>query len=93
MPEARISTPIRGQLRIRDLDHHPLRSFTLDIDPGELVGVVAIDPADSSALVRCLGREEESDDGWVELDGVRLTDLPPADTRTAIVSPTTRARS
>lgn len=77
--------PIRGRLRIRDLDHHPLRSFTLDIDPGELVGVVAIDPADSSALVRCLGREEESADGWVELDGVRLTDLPPADTRTAIV--------
>jgi putative ABC transport system ATP-binding protein len=74
-----------GGLRVRALSHGPLRGLDLDVAPGELVGVVAPDPATSAALMACLGREVDAPDGVVELDGVPLGDYPPDVARRAVV--------
>jgi putative ABC transport system ATP-binding protein len=57
----------------------------LDIAPGELLGVVATDPAHASDLLRCLARRADPDAGTVELDGVSLRHLDPAEMRTALL--------
>lgn len=80
-----LPTPLRGELRIRGLAFDTLDGFDLDVGAGEILGVVASDPADSDALLRCLAREVEPGAGWVEVDGVKLTDLRPADVRAAML--------
>jgi putative ABC transport system ATP-binding protein len=80
-----LPTPVRGGVRLRGVSHGTLRSVDLEVAPGELLGVVAHDPADASALLRCLGREVDPDAGTVELDGVPLSTVDPADIRTAVV--------
>ncbi|WP_018653887.1 ABC transporter transmembrane domain-containing protein [Actinomadura flavalba] len=59
--------------------------FDFEAAPGELLGVVAADPADAARLLRLLGRETDPGRGTVELDGDPLTGLHPADVRTAIL--------
>ena len=66
-----------GALQVRGLTHGGLDGLDLDLAPGELLGVVALDPAHAGDLLRCLAREVEPEAGLVELDGVPLTDLPP----------------
>ncbi|MFJ4686576.1 ABC transporter transmembrane domain-containing protein [Streptomyces sp. NPDC091377] len=80
---ARDATP--GGLRLRALSYGGLRAVDLDIPPGELLGVVATDPADATALLRCLARGADPDAGSVELDGTDLTALTLADVRAAIL--------
>jgi putative ABC transport system ATP-binding protein len=82
---ASLPVPLRGELRIRGLTHDTLAGFDLDVEAGEVLGVVATDPADSVALLRCLAREVEPGAGWVELDGVKLTELRPTDVRAALL--------
>jgi putative ABC transport system ATP-binding protein len=79
------STPIRGALDLRGVDHASLRGLTLRVGAGELVGVVAADPADATALLDCLAREADPAAGSVTLDGDPLSTLDPAGLRTAIV--------
>ncbi|WP_327731757.1 ABC transporter ATP-binding protein/permease [Streptomyces sp. NBC_00487] len=76
---------IEGRLTLRALTYGPLRGVDLDIAPGETVGVAATDPADASALLRCLGRHADPDDGAVELDGTALTALGLDDVRAAML--------
>ncbi|MEE1836384.1 ABC transporter ATP-binding protein [Streptomyces sp. SP17KL33] len=78
-------TGVQGRLTLRALTHGPLRGVDLDIAPGETVGVATTDPADATALLRCLGRHTDPDDGTVELDGTDLTTLGPDDVRAALL--------
>ncbi|GAA3107498.1 ABC transporter ATP-binding protein [Streptomyces rectiviolaceus] len=77
--------PVRGAVRLVGVRHGGLRGVDLDIAPGELLGVVATDPADATDLLRCLARRTDPDTGTVELDGIPLRDLDPAELRTAML--------
>ncbi|MFJ4468388.1 ABC transporter transmembrane domain-containing protein [Streptomyces sp. NPDC089424] len=74
-----------GRLRLSGLSYGCLREVDLDIAPGETVGVVTTDPADATALLRCLGRHADPADGAVELDGIALPALSLAHVRAAIL--------
>ncbi|MFJ7071668.1 ABC transporter ATP-binding protein [Streptomyces sp. NPDC098781] len=76
---------VEGRLRLRGLSFGSLRGVDLELAPGEKVGVVAADPADASALLRCLGRRADPDAGAVELDGTDLTTLGLAQSRAALL--------
>ncbi|GAA4587578.1 ABC transporter ATP-binding protein [Planotetraspora phitsanulokensis] len=82
---ARLPERLRGALRLRGVGHGSLRGIDLDVAPGEVLGVAATDPADATALLRCLSRQADPDTGVIELDGVPLRDLDPADVRTAML--------
>ena len=72
--------PVRGALEVR------VGGIDLQVKAGELVGVVATDPARAAALVRLLGRVHDPADGLVALDGVALTDLDPERARAAVLA-------
>ncbi len=74
-----------GVLAVRGLTHGGLRGLDLQVAPGELVGVVARDPAHAGALMACLARETEPDAGRVELDDVPLEAYPPEVARAAVL--------
>ncbi|NEA48218.1 ABC transporter ATP-binding protein, partial [Streptomyces sp. SID10815] len=52
---------------------------------GRLTGIAVTDPACAEALLGCLGREVDPESGSVELDGVPLTRLAPAELRAAVL--------
>ncbi|WP_233562960.1 ABC transporter ATP-binding protein [Micromonospora musae] len=79
-------TPARGALTLRGLHSPPLRGVDLDIAPGELLGVVAADPAEAAELVRVLGRVRDPAAGSVRLDGVALTELAPSALRAVVLA-------
>ncbi|MGW5637953.1 ABC transporter ATP-binding protein [Streptomyces sp. NPDC003832] len=85
LPSAALPVPGEGGLRLRGLSYGPLRGVDLDVAPGETVGVVATDPADSTALLRCLARHADPDEGTVELDGTDVTALELAELRAALL--------
>jgi putative ABC transport system ATP-binding protein len=74
-----------GALRLSGLTYGALRGIDLEIAPGELVGVVAAEPAVAVALLDCLAREADPDAGRVELDGVPLGDLDLDAARSALL--------
>ena len=76
---------VRGAVRLTGVGHGGLRAVDLDIAAGELLGVVATDPAHAADLLRCLARRADPDAGTVELDGVPLRDLDPAEMRTVML--------
>jgi putative ABC transport system ATP-binding protein len=76
---------VRGAIRLRDLRYGPLDGVNLDVGAGELLGMVARDPAAALALMHCLGREVEPASGMVEIDGVALEEYAPAAARAAIL--------
>ncbi|MEV4683683.1 ABC transporter ATP-binding protein [Streptomyces kurssanovii] len=82
---AALPGPVTGALRLRGVTYGALRGTDLDIDAGTLLGVVVRDPAAASDLLLCLGRELDPAEGTVELDGVPLASLAPADVRGAIL--------
>ncbi|WP_315987637.1 ABC transporter ATP-binding protein, partial [Actinomadura sp. HBU206391] len=74
---SQVAVPVRGNVRLRGVAHSALREVDLDVAPGELIGVVATDPAAAAALLRCLGRDVDPASGSIELDGVSLAALEP----------------
>ncbi|MEU5339644.1 ABC transporter ATP-binding protein [Streptomyces sp. NPDC020766] len=80
-----LAQPVRGALRLTGVSHGGLREVDLDVASGELLGVVATDPSHATDLLRCLARRADPDTGTVELDGVPLRDLDPAELRTAML--------
>ncbi|WP_237539648.1 MULTISPECIES: ABC transporter ATP-binding protein [unclassified Streptomyces] len=80
-----LPVPVRGHVRLRGVAYAALRDIDLDAGPGELLGVVATDPADALALLGCLGRVADPDAGTVELDGLALTTLDPAEIRKVLL--------
>jgi putative ABC transport system ATP-binding protein len=79
------TSSIAGEVALRDLRHGPLLGVSLSVGAGELVGVVATEPADAAALVACLDRSVEPDGGSVTVDGVALSALTLDDARRAVV--------
>ncbi|MEU8001353.1 ABC transporter ATP-binding protein [Catellatospora sp. NPDC049111] len=77
--------PVTGRLTVRGLTHGGLRDLDLDVPAGQLVGVVAADPAHAEALVDLLGREREPDSGAITLDGHDLSTLDPEAVRGALL--------
>ncbi|GAA1009765.1 multidrug ABC transporter ATP-binding protein [Acrocarpospora pleiomorpha] len=76
--------PVRGELRLRGVRCDGL-TLDLHVSPGEILGVVATDPAHATTLLRCLGRQTDPDAGVIELDGVPLTGVDPADLRLEVL--------
>ncbi|MEW1925685.1 ABC transporter ATP-binding protein [Streptomyces sp. NPDC088360] len=77
--------PVRGAVRLDGVRHGGLHGVDLDVAPGELLGIVATDPAHATDLLRCLARRTDPDTGTVTLDGISLRDLDPAELRTAML--------
>ncbi|MFJ6567454.1 ABC transporter ATP-binding protein [Streptomyces sp. NPDC091292] len=80
-----VPEPVRGGLRLRGVRLGGLDGVDLDVPAGLLTGVAVTDPACADALLRCLGREADPEAGSVELDGVPLTRLDPAELRAAVL--------
>ncbi|BCB91502.1 hypothetical protein Psuf_088150 [Phytohabitans suffuscus] len=51
--------PVRGHVRLRGVHHGPLSGVDLEVAPGELLGVVAPDPAAATALLSTLALDAE----------------------------------
>ncbi|WBB61571.1 ABC transporter ATP-binding protein [Streptomyces sp. WMMC500] len=83
--DRRLAEPVRGELRLRGVGLGALAEVDMAVAAGELVGVATTEPAAAEALLRCLGRIEDPETGVVELDGVPLTGLDPAELRTAVL--------
>ncbi|MGP4006046.1 ABC transporter ATP-binding protein [Streptomyces sp. 4N124] len=83
--EGTLPQPVRGAVRLSGVSLGGLRDVDLDVAPGELLGVVTTDPAQATDLMRALARQTDPDSGTVELDGVPLRDLDPAQLRTAML--------
>ncbi|WP_328441952.1 ABC transporter ATP-binding protein/permease [Streptomyces sp. NBC_00444] len=83
--EATLPQPVRGAVRLSGVSLGGLRDVDLEVAPGELLGVVTTDPAQATDLMRALARQTDPDSGTVELDGVSLRDLDPAQLRTAML--------
>ncbi|BCB77226.1 ABC transporter ATP-binding protein [Phytohabitans flavus] len=83
--EAPLPDPVRGHVCLSGVHHGPLSGVDLDVAPGELLGVVAPDPAAATALLSALARDADPPQGTVTLDGTPLSTLDPADLRAAIL--------
>ncbi|WP_328369794.1 ABC transporter ATP-binding protein/permease [Streptomyces sp. NBC_00445] len=83
--EGTLPQPVRGAVRLSGVSLGGLRDVDLEVAPGELLGVVTTDPAQATDLMRALARQTDPDSGTVELDGVPLRDLDPAQLRTAML--------
>jgi putative ABC transport system ATP-binding protein len=70
-----LTEPVRGDVRLRAVSHAGLNGLDLHVPAGQLLGVVAADPAEANALLACLSRAVDPADGSVELDGVALPEL------------------
>lgn len=80
-----LPTPVRGEVRLRGVSHAELSGLDLHVPAGELLGVVAPDPAAANALLACLGREVDPSEGVVELDGVAIPTLAIDEVRAAML--------
>ncbi|MFC7330708.1 ABC transporter ATP-binding protein [Marinactinospora rubrisoli] len=74
-----------GALRLDGLTHGGLRDLTLEIAPGEAVGLVVPDQATATALLDCLGHRIRPEGGAVLLDGVPLDHLAPERAHAAVL--------
>src|SRR5882757_697361 len=79
------ASPTPGALRLRGVHAGPLHGLDLTVPAGEILGLATAEPAVAVALLACLNREADPDDGELELDGQPLCDLDPAALRGAIV--------
>jgi len=80
-----LPAPVRGALSLRGVRLGSLRGVDLEVSPGEVVGVVAEDPADAQALLACLARAEDPEAGEVLVDGRPLRSLRLLDSRGAML--------
>ncbi|WP_322974584.1 ABC transporter ATP-binding protein [Actinacidiphila epipremni] len=83
--DEQVPSPVRGELRLRDVRLDALAGLDLDVPAGRLTGLAVTDPACAEALLSCLGRERDPESGSVELDGVPLPRLDPAQLRGAVL--------
>jgi putative ABC transport system ATP-binding protein len=73
--EEPLPAPGRGAIALRGVRLGSLRAVDLEVAPGETVGIVADDPADGQALLACLARAEDPEEGEVLVDGRPLRSL------------------
>ncbi|GAA4534214.1 ABC transporter ATP-binding protein [Amycolatopsis samaneae] len=80
-----LPTTAAGHVRLAAVTHGTLREVDLEARPGELLGVVATDPADATALLDCLGRTADPLSGTVLVDAVSLSTVDPERIREAVL--------
>ncbi|WP_456107175.1 ABC transporter transmembrane domain-containing protein [Peterkaempfera bronchialis] len=79
------AAPVTGALSVHGLTHGRLHGLTLDIAPGEHLGLVAPDPAEAADLLGCLSGDTTPTTGSIHLDGTPLADLTLEAARAAIL--------
>ncbi|GAA3856997.1 ABC transporter ATP-binding protein [Saccharothrix violaceirubra] len=76
---------IAGHVELRGVTSGTLRDVTVVARPGELIGVVARDPADALSLLAVLSRDVDPTAGTVTLDGILLSTVDAAELRAALL--------
>ncbi|MEV8439683.1 ABC transporter ATP-binding protein [Actinosynnema sp. NPDC051121] len=76
---------VAGRVELDGVVSGSLRGVSLTAGPGELLGVVARDPADAVSLLAVLAREVDPSGGTVALDGVTLSTVEGAARRSAVL--------
>lgn len=76
---------VSGEVAIERLRAAALRDLTLRVEAGEMVGLVARDPAVARALVQVLARELDPEAGEVRIDGVPAHALALGELRRAVL--------
>lgn len=62
-------------LALRAVSHGTLAGLDLQVAPGALVALAALDQVDAAAVVELLARGQDPSGGRIEVDGVPLTEL------------------
>lgn len=83
--DGELPLPATGNVRFTDVSYGSLRGVDLDIPAGQLVGVVATDPATATDLLDCLGRAGDPAEGEVRVDGVDLSTVDPERVREVVL--------
>lgn len=69
--------------RTRDGDVHAVKDVSLDIQEGQIFGIIGFSGAGKSTLVRCMNLLERPEEGKVIFDGENLLELDAAGLRQA----------
>jgi putative ABC transport system ATP-binding protein len=80
-----LPTPSAGHVQVRALSRGALREVEFEARPGELLGVVATDPAAATDLLDCLGRSADPVAGSVSVDAVDLSTVDPSRVREVVL--------
>jgi putative ABC transport system ATP-binding protein len=80
-----LPSSVAGRVELADVVSGSLRGVSLTAAPGELLGVVARDPADAVSLLAVLAREVDPDSGSVTLDGLPLSTVEGSALRSAVL--------
>jgi putative ABC transport system ATP-binding protein len=83
--EATLPAPAAGHVRLSALSRGALRDVDFEARPGELLGVVATDPAAATDLLDCLGRAADPATGSVSVDAVDLSTVDPSRVREVVL--------
>jgi putative ABC transport system ATP-binding protein len=76
---------VSGALQLASISHASLADFDLDVAPGELLAVVAADPADATTLVDLLARRADPANGVLRVDAHPFPELRLDELRGAIL--------
>ncbi|WP_410638748.1 ABC transporter ATP-binding protein [Amycolatopsis sp. lyj-346] len=83
--DATLPVPAAGHVKLSALSRGALRDVGFEARPGELLGVVATDPAAATDLLDCLGRAADPDGGSVSVDSVDLSTVDPSRVREVVL--------
>ncbi|WP_394360912.1 ABC transporter ATP-binding protein [Amycolatopsis sp. SB7-3] len=83
--DGELPSPAAGNVRLSGVSYGSLRGVDLDIPAGQLIGVVAADPAAATDLLDCLGRAGDPAEGRVDVDGVDLSTVDPERVREVVL--------
>jgi putative ABC transport system ATP-binding protein len=82
---ATLPVPAAGHVKLSALNRGALRDVAFEARPGELLGVVATDPAAATDLLDCLGRAADPAGGSVSVDAVDLSTVDPSRVREVVL--------
>ncbi|MFB9690093.1 ABC transporter ATP-binding protein [Amycolatopsis plumensis] len=83
--DAMLPVPVAGHVKLSALSRGVLRDVAFEARPGELLGVVATDPAAATDLLDCLGRAADPASGTVSVDSVDLSTVDPRHVREVVL--------
>ncbi|MDQ7806478.1 ABC transporter ATP-binding protein [Amycolatopsis sp. A133] len=83
--DATLPVPAAGHVKLSALSRGALRDVGFEARPGELLGVVATDPAAATDLLDCLGRAADPASGSVSVDAVDLSTVDPSRVREVVL--------
>ncbi|MFC9253121.1 ABC transporter ATP-binding protein [Amycolatopsis thailandensis] len=83
--DGELPSPAAGTVRLTGVSYGSLRGVDLEIPAGQLIGVVAADPAAATDLLDCLGRAVDPTEGGVHVDGVDLSTVDPDRVREVVL--------